>query len=220
MEPTRQPRWQRREIAYSLRARTTRNLFPLSSPRPLFTVRSYDAWTGNLLWEDVTHVDGFGRQPRWLAQETVVLLLTGYAIRRWWHLAWPMTGALLWQQQIHGISITGVNKIAVSEQYVYTVGRFGFQFGIRAYDVQTGAPRWEDIAVFTNVSNATGVVVDGGVFVVGGSLVESAIRAYDADTGAVLWDVRSAEYQPAASPSAAKLYTPPQDYLSRATKFW
>jgi hypothetical protein len=180
-----------------------------------FAVRVYDAAAGALAWEDRLDGSGFydfassiavrGQEvlvgggvgtdaacsPRTLSGDCDLLLRT-YDVR---------SGALDWQVQRDAAGgFDSVFAVAVGAGVFLAAGASesagtGLDFLVQAYDVRSGALRWEDRVDGAGGDEwATSLVARGPIAVAGGWISGNGgdleVRAYDAADGSLRWEDR------------------------------
>jgi hypothetical protein len=212
---TGQLRWESRDDGYAAAITTqgTRVIVAGSlwntrgDDNPLFpydpVVRAYDAASGNILWENRQPAGDFGGQlgavavrNGWVVAAGLVanavtgadILVRAYDVRR---------GALLWEDQhdggAGGEDMTIVTSLSIAGDRVAVAGsvstgvddQFFDQFFVRAYELDSGLPVWEDTQGGGDNDWAPGVVALGNRFFTAGVLTgpgdfDFVVRAYEA----------------------------------------
>lgn len=126
--------------------------------------------------------------------------------------AWGSLGDPLWETEFDyrtAYDPTFINSMAVSSTSLIVCGSAnpasgtGTQLGyIKAFDINTGTPKWEKILTLgANGNGFGGLIVNGDVVVVSGNantvtptmpitytLSKKLLQAYNADTGYLLWE--------------------------------
>jgi len=171
-----------------------------------FLVRAYDVKQGMLLWEDRSVFSSFSAGAHGVDMDSKRIVVVGHAtdsdgqsriIVRAYE---PETGRLLWGTQSPMAGERGVARaVALKGPWAYVVGwdnlvgRLGPFVSVRAYDLETGAIRWESVnstnsrALYVAVSAGRVIVVGQG----GDSVDDFLIRAQDAQSGELMWEDRT-----------------------------
>lgn len=159
-------------------------------------VRGHDVGDGRPLWEDVLD-KGRDDLPTGFAATERAVVVIGYGGNTTSHSSdllvrayQPLTGALLWEDQL---DVSGASdlatSVAMSENAVYVLGQSVMQGGIdlvlRAYDIETGAVRWD--VRLPGVSARVVRADTGRVFIAGVLGTTSLTAAFRARTGQLLW---------------------------------
>ena len=169
-------------------------------------VRSHSRADGQLLWENVIPLATTIGLPACLEEGRDLVFVCGshhsslgitndFMVR-----AYDMrTGELRWADRPDDGGLWSSAQALTSGDKVFVIGFLGCdflsvppgcRFAVRAYDADTGALVWQDLA---SDRTFVDVVADGdSIFVAGAELDASGsqvatIRAYDADTGALVW---------------------------------
>jgi outer membrane protein assembly factor BamB len=164
-------------------------------------VRAYDLKTGEFLWEDVVD-SGSADEAVAVATARRVAVVVGtvgnatgepsIAVRAYD----PRTGTLLWHDdELPG---TGAAVAALRRTVVAAGSAPSGDLEVQAYNVRTGAPRWDDGDSSLDLLYPYAVALSKEVAVVAGFVFvdpsdhDFALRAFAAETGAPLWDYQHA----------------------------
>lgn len=180
-----------------------------------FLVRSYDARTGVLLWDDVFDPSGAptqGSQQAVAARGRTVVVAGRFFTPRYEVLVVraydARTGAVLWTNTFDPPGeYAEVAAVAVAGRFVVVAGASEDaitsedDFLVRAIDRKDGTTRWTDVVGGTHGGDdgATALVLtkskafvagwlDDGPPEAGGSGNDLLVRAYDLSSGALLWE--------------------------------
>jgi glucose dehydrogenase len=178
-------------------------------------IRTYDAKTGKLLWQDEVNALGntFGRAAA--AGRRVFAVggaVTGTADGDWLVRAYDAKrGLLLWEDRFGAGRFDRALGVATARARVFVAGRVRIAPttpgvlslpAVRAYDARTGQVLWQDFGIvpgFDTISaqlnsiavSGRTVIATGSLFAITGipprSHTDWLIRAYDAESGAPLW---------------------------------
>jgi glucose dehydrogenase len=172
-----------------------------------FLVRAYDAKSGALRWEDRVDKAGLNDAAFALAVEGGQVFAAGFGTNAAGNQDFLIRayqakdGALLWEDQVDhaGFDDTAF-ALAVGEGLLFAAGSgqrtAGNQdFLVRAYDVKSGALRWEDqVDPAGGFDGVNALAVEGGRLFAAGFVTNTAgnfdalLRAYEAKSGALLWE--------------------------------
>lgn len=177
-------------------------------------VRSVDATTGALQWEDVFDIAQDGQFVESVAAgegRTFAVGVIGTGTSADWLVKAydATTGAVLWQDQVHhDDGFDAARAVAIDDAKVYVSGPSDQADGdpadvellVRAYDAATGQVAWETVVEppagafgFDVGYTSPTVVDDAGHLYVAGILIdqsfglESVVWAFDTGTGSLLW---------------------------------
>ena len=173
-----------------------------------FTLRTYAAETGELLWQDqfAGTAGGFNEASAVAAQGQRVFAV-GTIDGKFTVRAYDLEmGELLWQNLFAGVSgsVGGANALAVQGERVFAAGVIGKMtddldykgnFTVGAYAAETGDLLWQDqLAGRAGGFDAVSAVTVQGdkVFAVGIIDRRFTVRTYAAETGELLWQDRFA----------------------------
>ncbi len=173
-----------------------------------FTVRTYDANNGNLLWKDQIALQGDHGVATKVAFADGRLIAAGISNDDWLVRAYEMsTGKMLWQHSYHlaekSVGIYDAAFQVTATQHHVAAAGYGSHEGlnkvsrdwvVQMYDAGDGKLLWEDrydpagkfdeaiggIAISKGQVFAFGVVTDS-------TFLNMFIRAYDEETGKILW---------------------------------
>jgi outer membrane protein assembly factor BamB len=160
---------------------------------------------GDLLWENRGQPEPRGTALAIAVQGNVVVA-TGDVDPKRGELDWFVrahdanTGVTLWEDRVGAPGFNRAQEVAVDAGRVFAAGwlftpAHGFDFVVRAYDLNSGAFLWQqrvDRGGFNEFAEAV-VAHDGRVFVAGRVLgatgsSDFALFAFDAQTGEPLWE--------------------------------
>ncbi len=182
--------------------------FPRPGDARDFLVRSYDARTGELLWQDQVN-RGSSDFAAGVVTEGKQVFVSGragsFSNQDWLVRAYDgESGTLLWEDRFDrsgGADGPRPDALAVSEGRLFVVGMAdNFDVWVlRAYDTATGQLIWQDqrpAAQFGFANDESVVAVKGRVFVAGffdttNTSSDLLIRGHDAATGTLLWQHRT-----------------------------
>jgi outer membrane protein assembly factor BamB len=168
-------------------------------------LRSYDARSGRLRWQDALDDPMADHEVRQLAVDGGRLFAAVFSSgpvdgggSDWLVRAYDASGGgLLWQDRVDDGPLDEAVAAAASEGRVFAVGALDTgqpSFAVRAYQAANGTLVWEDRVPASGPADGARAVVaaSGRVFALGDIAGTLALRAYDAASGALAWSASAA----------------------------